>query len=228
MEIKIPSKKNLKTERAKARVGEKHGLLTAVEWLGSDIHRRAVYRFDCECGGTCVKTMALVQVVGEHSTCGCANRKPPGPLSHGESRRGSITKEYVVWKGMRVRCSPKCPADAYQHYYGKGIRVCDRWESYANFIADMGPRPGDGYDIDRLDSNGDYSPENCQWLLREANGKKARIAQAARLFAKVFSAKRVRIVRWLVADGRSLASISRQEHVSWATIKRMLAGEVHA
>lgn len=227
MEINVPKRKDLKTDRAKARVGEKHGLLTAQEWLGSNKDRRAVYRFSCECGGSCIKTMALVQTVGEHSTCGCANRKSPGPLKHGQSRRGAIAKEYMVWKSMRARCSPRCTKNAYPFYYGKGIRVCERWSLFENFIKDMGPRPGDGYDIDRIDSDGDYEPANCQWLLRSENNAKARTEQAARFRASVFSPKRVRTIRWLVADGNSLAQVSRQEKASFATIKRILAGEVH-
>jgi len=228
MDIKKPVRINSKTDRAKARVGERYGLLTTIEWLGSNKSRRAVYRFSCECGGSCVKTMALVMMVGEHSTCGCANRKPPGPLRHGHSRRGTIEKEYIVWKGMRMRCSPKCSEEAYPHYYGKGIRVCDQWSDYAKFIADMGPRPGPGYDIDRIDSNLNYAPENCHWLLRVENNKKARIEYANRMRRRIFSVGNSRRVQWLIADGMSISGIARQERSSLKTIKRILAGELHA
>ncbi len=70
--------------------------------------------------------------------------------------------EYYVWKTMRQRC--KNPNhEKYESYGGRGIRVCERWESYANFIEDMGRRPGSGYSLDRVDNDGDYEPGNVRW-----------------------------------------------------------------
>lgn len=71
------------------------------------------------------------------------------------------SRTYKVWAGMRARC--KYPsATGYENYGGKGIKVCQRWESFLCFLADMGEAPP-GMWIERGDGSRDYEPSNCRW-----------------------------------------------------------------
>lgn len=87
--------------------------------------------------------------------------KPGRKIKHGMSK----TPEHVAWRMMIQRCTNTNNA-RYENYGGRGISVCERWNSFENFFHDMGYRPTPHHSLDRKNNDGDYTPDNCRWATR--------------------------------------------------------------
>jgi hypothetical protein len=80
---------------------------------------------------------------------------------HGHAKRGSVSRTYNIWSGMRKRCNNP-NQHAFKYYGGRGIKVCQDWSNYEAFLADMGEAPA-GLSLDRINNDGNYEPGNCRW-----------------------------------------------------------------
>ena len=83
---------------------------------------------------------------------------------HGHARVSGCSRAYAVWRNMRQRCERKTHPQ-FSSYGGRGIKVCERWQTFENFLADMGEPPA-GLSLDRIDNNGNYEPDNCRWATK--------------------------------------------------------------
>lgn len=122
----------------------------------------------CDCGT--VKIVRLDNVrKGCTRSCGCYRRENNPLVTHSLSK----TSEYNVWAAMKKRCRNPTHK-SYHHYGGRGIAYDDRWESFENFIADMGIRPSESHSLDRIDNSRGYSRENCHWATKKQQAQNRR------------------------------------------------------
>lgn len=178
-------------------VGKNFNRLTVIKRVENNRFGQTQWLCECECGKKIiVKGYHLKN--GNTRSCGCLQRETIGNISrkHG----GAHNRLYIIWRNMKQRCNDikNC---SYKNYGERGMRVCEEWLDFENF-RDWALE--NGYDfyakrgectLDRIDNNGNYCPENCQWVsMKEQglnrrnnhnitiNGKTHCIAEWARIF----------------------------------------------
>ena len=195
--------------------GQTFGYLTVLERGETNVHGHTRWRCRCICGReTLVATGKLRS--GKTISCGCMGLRhaTEAKLRHGDALSSKTVRLYEIWSAMKRRCfNPNCAP--YKYYGGKGVKVCDEWMEYEGFKSwALANGYADNLTIDRIDSNGDYEPENCQWITLAEN-----ISRAHRHTPKDIEDKIVQMLR----QGISGASICQETGVSRATVHRLKA-----
>jgi hypothetical protein len=196
------------------RLGQRYGRLLVTERAPnkSETDTNARWKCLCDCGR---ETTQYGQDLnkGKVISCGCWNEEKR--FKHGLAN----TPVHRVWIGMRSRCNnPK--AREYVNYGGRGIKVCERWDSFENFVADMGVRP-EGYSIDRINNDGNYEPSNCRWATTTQQLNNRRVNRVLEL-----NGERKTIGEWSEKLGIGWYTIrSRVDRYGW-TIEKALTTPV--
>ena len=132
----------------------------------------------CKCGATVFVTGNNL-CTGNTTSCGCWRSELSSGrfTTHGETHHRKPSREYVAWISMRDRCvNPR--NKSYEYYGGRGVSVCLRWmESFEAFLSDVGRCPSEGMSIDRIDTNGNYEPDNVRWATASQQAYNQRLSK---------------------------------------------------
>lgn len=124
----------------------------------------------CDCGGFVACSLNDL-VANKMKSCGCWRVHIAVTMGHKNLRHGQVkTRLYDLWHGMKLRCHTKS-TPSYPSYGGRGIRVCDEWNESFEAYRDWALANGfaDGLQIDRINNDGNYEPDNCRWVTCQVN-----------------------------------------------------------
>lgn len=199
--------------------GQKIASLTFIERMPEKRHNIIQWRCLCDCGNEWVGAAQPVKA-GVVISCGCVgeSRRLAGAIKANTRHSMHGTSEYRIYRMMLARClNERHPPFA--DYGGRGITVCDRWlgkDGFANFYADMGPRPSTELTLDRIDNDGPYDPANCRWATKTEQQRNKRNSVVVE-----FRGRKQTLIEWANEMGVSYAVLAHRRQRNWP-IDRML------
>lgn len=135
-------------------IGVKYNMLTGLEYAGKNKRHLILVKYLCDCGNICIKESTRVRN-NRVLSCGCK-------MIHSKHNLAN-SRIYRCWINMKKRCNYHNDS-RYDNYGGRGIKICDSWlNSFQNFYDDMHMTYQDDLTLDRIDINGDYCKDNCEW-----------------------------------------------------------------
>ncbi len=199
------------------------GRLTVIEFSHSQKYKggaRAIWKCLCRCGKTTFVRGGNLQS-GNTTSCECAHRDKMTKHGHAASSRNGKPPSslYSCWVSMKNRCESR-QYHGYSHYGGRGISICERWRnSFVNFLADVGERPGPEYSLDRIDNDGDYEPGNVRW----ATARQQRRNSRNRFLSDEEIAKAIKLRQ----QGKTHKAIGKLLGVNETSIRRAIKREAN-
>lgn len=155
--------------KLKEMLGMRVGKLTVIERVEDHYYpsgrHDAQYRCRCECGNEVI-VLGIHLRSGHTTSCGCYRKETTSKAR--SAHRMTNTRLYRIWKGMKQRCLNSNHPN-YNIYGGRGIRVCQEWaDNFQNFMEwAVANGYSDNLSLDRIDVNGNYSPDNCRWVTQK-------------------------------------------------------------
>lgn len=191
--------------------GQRFGRLVVVGKTDVVRSGHRLWNVVCDCGSARLTTSQNLRS-GTQQSCGCLQRELSRERMKVQARTHGMTDTgtWRTWMSMRQRCECEY-THAYPRYAGRGITVCERWQSFENFLADMGERPP-GTTLDRYpDKDGNYEPGNCRWATPQQQNDN----RAATLWIEL-DGKRMTLKRWAEHLGMNYGTLFGRLRKGWS------------
>ena len=196
--------------------GQRYGRLVILHEVEKKGKKRR-WLCKCDCGKETIVFQNDLRL-NKTISCGCYHKEVISNLMYKHGGKKQRERLYTIWNNMKDRCRNANNRD-YQWYGGNGICICKEWEDYDAFrewAKDHGYQ--ENLTIDRIDSEKEYSPDNCRWVTATENSKRVKHPKSSRLicvngenntesaWAKLIGVSQAAISGWVCKYGEDFAS----------------------